>query len=308
MKSGTALDRYLASARSDVDAALDAILPQAEGADQFGSRLFEAMRYSVYSGGKRLRPCISLLINQSLGGRRHVVLPGACALEMVHTYSLIHDDLPAMDNDDMRRGRATCHRAFDEATAILAGDALLTLAFQAIIDGLSSDDAEAGERLPLAERAGIVRILARAAGPLGMVLGQMRDLEAEEQTLPLEKVEAIHATKTAAMIAASFEVGAVSATAEPEIVERLASMGRHVGLAFQIVDDILDVVATTEQLGKTAGKDQAEGKATYPSTIGLEASRREAERQTEAALALVPDDRDFGMLHELVTKMLSRTH
>jgi len=289
------LDRFLSEARGEVDAALDRFMPQPDG---FGRRLFEAMRHSLFSGGKRLRPCLCLLVGESLGGARNGAIPAACALEMVHTYSLIHDDLPAMDDDDLRRGKATCHKAFDEATAILAGDALLTLAFQTAAENT----------VPPARAARIVGILARAAGPQGMVLGQMRDLESEGNPCDLDLVGAIHATKTAAMIAASFEIGAVAAGADDDLTRRLYEAGLGVGLAFQIVDDILDVTATTTQLGKTAGKDAIGGKATYPAAIGLDASRREAENRTEETLRLLPDDGSFELLHELVKRMLVRTH
>jgi geranylgeranyl diphosphate synthase type II len=289
------LDRFLSAARKDVDAALDRYVPRPDG---FGRRLFEAMRHSLFSGGKRLRPCLCLLVCESLGGARRAALPAACALEMVHTYSLIHDDLPAMDDDDLRRGRATCHKAFDEATAILAGDALLTLAFQTVAENAPSPG----------HATRITAILSRAAGPLGMVLGQMRDLESEGRPCSIDRIRDIHATKTAAMIAASFEIGSVAAGADEEVTRRLSEAGLGVGLAFQIVDDILDVTATTAQLGKTAGKDAAGGKATYPAAIGLDASRREAESRTEEALRLLPGGESFSLLHELVRKMLFRTH
>jgi len=222
---------------------------------------------------------------------------------MVHTYSLIHDDLPAMDDDDLRRGQPTCHKAFDEATAILAGDGLLTIAFETV----------ARSPLPPEAIGDMVRILSVAAGPEGMVLGQMRDLLAEREPLAdgergIEAVEAIHSTKTAAMIAASFELGAVAAGADKGSRKFLAESGRHVGVAFQIIDDILDVTATTSQLGKTAGKDSAGGKATYPGTIGLEASRAAAKKQTAAALALIPTEESFALLAGLIQKMLFRTY
>lgn len=300
MKQNRGLDEFLNSARHEVDVALDRYLPRPEG---FGLRLHEAMRHSVFSGGKRLRPCLCLLVNESLGGERRRAMRPACALEMVHTYSLIHDDLPAMDDDDLRRGQPTCHKAFDEATAILAGDGLLTLAFETVAHGA----------LPPATTATVVQILSAAAGPSGMVLGQMRDLLAERAALTAAKrgiaaVEAIHLTKTAAMIAASIEIGAVTAGADDGKRRLLARSGRHVGLAFQIIDDILDVTASTSQLGKTAGKDLAGGKATYPATIGLDASRAAAQRETAAAIDLIPTEKEFALLVGLIQKMLVRTY
>jgi len=300
MNDNRDLDEFLKNARREVDAALDLYIPRPEG---FGRRLHDAMRHSVFSGGKRLRPCLCLLVHESLGGEGSRALRAACALEMVHTYSLIHDDLPAMDDDDLRRGQPTCHKAFDEATAILAGDGLLTLAFETVARG----------SLPPATTAAVVEILSLAAGPSGMVLGQMRDLLAEGERLPdgedgIEAVEAIHLTKTAAMIGASFEIGAVTAGADVAVRKDLARAGLHVGLAFQIIDDILDETATTSQLGKTAGKDSAGGKATYPATIGLDASRAEAQRATTAAIELIPATEDFALLAGLIEKMLVRTY
>jgi geranylgeranyl diphosphate synthase, type II len=297
------LDHFLKQAREEINVALDRFVPQPE---DFGRQLFDAMRYSLFPGGKRLRPCLCLAVNESLGGVRRDALPAACALEMVHTYSLIHDDLPAMDDDDLRRGKPTCHRAFNEATAILAGDGLLTFAFQTVIDGPNVLDG-AGAGLPPERAAEIVRILAFAAGPQGMVLGQIRDLESEKKRTDFESVRAIHETKTAAMIAASFETGAVAAGAGDGIRRAVAAAGRRIGLVFQIIDDILDVTATTSQLGKTAGKDVNDGKATYPAVIGLDRSRREAAVLTGEALDLLPGGIEFTLLRELAERMLART-
>jgi geranylgeranyl diphosphate synthase type II len=288
------LKAYLEEARGKVDAALERFLPKSEG---FGARLHEAMRYSIFSGGKRLRPCLCLMVNSALEGREAHAIPAACALEMVHTYSLIHDDLPSMDNDDFRRGRPSCHKAFDEATAILAGDALLTLAFEVIAGHTPSADLS-GE---------LVTTLAGAAGPGGMVIGQMRDLEAEKQPPDLERVTAIHETKTAAMISAAFRLGAITARAPAEEKERIARAGKSVGLAFQVVDDILDIEASSEALGKTAGKDLREGKMTYPAAVGLEASRRAAVEMTDSALALLVPEKKFTLVRDLALYMLKRT-
>ncbi len=298
------LDTFLLKAREEIDRALDRLIP-APGSADFGGRLFAAMRHSLFSGGKRLRPALCLLVNQSLGGDIRKAVPAGCALEMIHTYSLIHDDLPAMDDDDLRRGEPSCHKAFDEATAILAGDALLTHAFEAVAAGMESS----------AEAVRVIGILSRAAGPRGMVLGQMRDLISEgrdalsgEKKIDIDTIRAIHSTKTAAMFSAAFEAGAVTASAERDLQERLAEAGLRFGLTFQIVDDILDVVGTTSRLGKTVGKDEASGKATYPSLIGLEASRREAEKLTAEALALLPGGSSFQLLGELAERMLARTY
>ena len=288
------LKAYLEETRGKADAFLEKVLPAGEG---FGARLHEAMRYSTFSGGKRLRPCLCLMVNGALDGREENALPAACALEVIHTYSLIHDDLPSMDNDDFRRGRPSCHKAFDEATAILAGDALLTLAFEIIAGQTPGKDLVAE----------LVWVLSRAAGPEGMVLGQMRDLEAEHRDPDLEMVKDIHATKTGAMIAAAFELGAVSAYAADEIKKRMAEAGHWIGLAFQVIDDILDIEATTEALGKTAGKDREEGKMTYPAALGLEASRDAARAMTDRALELLVPDSSFANVRDLAIYMLNRT-
>jgi geranylgeranyl diphosphate synthase type II len=289
-----ALKTMLEETRRKVDERLEEYLPSPDG---FGARLHEAMGYAIASGGKRLRPVLCLWVNDCLGGDREEVLPAACALEMIHTYSLIHDDLPAMDDDDFRRGRPSCHKAFDEATAILAGDGLLTQAFEVVARHTPSTDLVPG----------LVRVLARAAGPQGMVLGQMRDLEAEGRDPEIEVVKAIHEKKTAAMIAAAFEMGALSARAPAGMQERMTRAGQWIGLAFQVIDDILDIVATSEQLGKTAGKDHEEQKMTYPAAVGLEASRTAAREMTDRALdELIPPD-SFTPVRELALYMMDRT-
>lgn len=281
--------------RLKVDAALERMLPAGNG---FGGRLGEAMRYSVFSGGKRLRPFLCLTVCQSLGGAEEEAMPSACALEMVHTYSLVHDDLPAMDDDDLRRGRASCHKAFDEATAILAGDALLTLAFEVVARRTPSPDLVA----PL------VAALGQAAGPEGMVLGQVRDLETEGAAPDLGRVEAIHETKTAAMIRAAFLMGAVAARADSEVQERMACAGNWIGRAFQAIDDILDIEGSSEELGKTAGKDREAGKMTYPAAVGLEASKKAAKEMTGKALALLEGPEPFERIRDLAVYMLHRTN
>ncbi|MFH1998669.1 MAG: polyprenyl synthetase family protein [Planctomycetota bacterium] len=288
------LKAFLEAARHKVDHFLEGCMPDHSG---FGDRLNESMRYSLFSGGKRLRPLLCLMVNQCLGGREEEAMPSACALEMVHTYSLIHDDLPAMDDDDFRRGRASCHKAFDEATAILAGDGLLTLAFEVIARATPSKDLVG----PL------VLALSRAAGCEGMVLGQMRDLEGMQLSPDLEKVKAIHSKKTASLISAAFQMGALCARASQRVIEQMLEAGSWIGLAFQVIDDILDIESTSEQLGKTAGKDLDEGKLTYPAVVGLDISKSTAREMTQKALNLLTPADTYALIRELATYMLHRT-
>jgi geranylgeranyl diphosphate synthase type II len=267
---------YLKERARVVDEALERYLPPEAERPQ---TLHRAMRYSVFAGGKRLRPVLVLAGAEAVGGSLDEVMPAACALEMIHTYSLIHDDLPAMDNDDVRRGRPTSHKVFGEAMAILAGDGLLTLAFRLL--------AETARRDPAALRHVLVD-LGDAAGTRGMVGGQAVDIESEGRPVGAETLDFIHLHKTAALIRASVRIGARLGGGTPAQVEALGRAGGCLGLAFQIVDDLLDVEGTTEQLGKTAGKDRAQQKATYPAVHGLAASRARAEAliaEAEAALA-----------------------
>lgn len=226
------------------------------------------MRYSLLAGGKRLRPLLVIAAAEACGGTARKVLPAAAAFECLHTYSLIHDDLPAMDDDDMRRGRPTCHKAFDEATAILAGDGLLTLAFEL----LARNSGQAGVTPRAAVEA--ARVLAQAAGSAGMVAGQMADMLAEGKATKLQGLKAIHAGKTGALIRASVECGAVLAGASPLRRKALARFGTHIGLAFQVADDILNVEGDAHKLGKATGSDAKRGKATYPALLGLEGAKR----------------------------------
>jgi len=272
------LGAYLDRRRAEVDTILETILPRPEGP---AARLVETMRYAVFSGGKRLRPVLAVAACEAFGGRVEDVLAPAAALELIHTYSLIHDDLPAMDDDDLRRGRPTAHKAFGEAEAILAGDALLTLAFE-VLATLPSGG------VPAARRAEAVALIARRAGHSGMVGGQLADLEAERKPPVEAPLQWIHQHKTGALIAASVELGALHAGATAEDRAAMARYGDAVGLAFQITDDVLDRTASAEALGKTPGKDEKSGKATYPALLGLDASRREAERLVELALAAIP--------------------
>jgi geranylgeranyl diphosphate synthase, type II len=262
------------------DAALEHWLPPA---NEVPTRLHEAMRYSVFAGGKRLRPALVLAAARAVGGAvddgpESRIGAAMAAVEVLHTYTLVHDDLPAMDDDDLRRGRPTCHKAFDEATAILAGDALQTLAFECA----ACVGAEA------------VTVLARATGSRGVVGGQQDDLDAEGEPIDRSaatcaRLERIHRGKTAALIRASCELGAIAANAAPGVRTALRTYGEAIGLAFQVADDILDATASVTALGKTPGKDAAQGKLTYVAVHGLDAARREAERlENEAIAALAP--------------------
>ena len=240
-------------------------------------KLREAMSYAMMAGGKRLRPLLVLSSCRAAGGTDERALPAALAVEMIHTYSLIHDDLPAMDDDDLRRGRPTTHVIFGEAMAILAGDALHTMAFETL----------AGANLPAARIRAQVATLARAAGPGGMAGGQVLDLLAEGQEPSEELVSHIDRLKTGALLAASHRLGAEAAGGETSLLERLEEVGERVGLAFQMQDDILDQTATSEQLGKTPGKDQAAGKVTWPAVVGIEETGRRARMLVQQALDLL---------------------
>ena len=292
---------------SRIEAALDALVPAlSTGSPSGPARIHEAMRYSLRAGGKRLRPVLALAAAELAGGETGVAeaLPAAAALECVHTYSLIHDDLPCMDDDDLRRGRPTCHRAFDEATALLAGDALLTQAFLILADRYSG-------RPALAAR--LVRELADAASGRRLVGGQMQDLLAEgaagegrAAATPAD-LEFIHLSKTAAMLEAALVCGGLAGGLVGEPVETLRRAGRHLGLAFQIVDDVLDATADTAVLGKTAGKDARAGKATYVSIHGLDTARRLAAEETgraNEALRALPGDTAYLLF--LADLMLAR--
>jgi geranylgeranyl diphosphate synthase type II len=255
-----------------VDAELERLLP---AENERPSLIHQAMRYSVFAGGKRVRPILCIEAFRIFSSERAAVLPVACALEFIHTYSLIHDDLPALDNDDLRRGRPTCHKKFGEAMAILAGDALLTLAFEVLA---------CAPLLP-AERVALVREISSAAGTRdGMVGGQVADLEAEGKNVTPKMLEYIHRSKTAALIRASIVSGAIAGGASPADQERLRTFGGLIGWAFQVTDDILDVEESSAALGKTAGKDQAQQKATYPALFGLKKSHEFARELAARAM------------------------
>jgi len=267
------LQAYLTERRALVEAALERFLPPE---DTPPPTVHRAMRYSVMAGGKRLRPILVIAGAEAVGGTPATVMPAACALELIHTYSLIHDDLPAMDDDDYRRGRLTNHKVFGEAIAILAGDALLTLAFRLVADNTALVNDARVLRDVVAE-------LADAAGTSGMVGGQVVDIESEGKAITAETLEYIHRHKTAALIRASLRVGALLAGGDAKAVAAIGEAGSDLGLAFQIVDDILDVEGSLEELGKTAGSDERKQKATYPALHGLEASRRQAKMLIERA-------------------------
>ena len=285
------------SLRARVNARLEKYVEQAPGVPP---RLQEAMSYSLAAGGKRLRPILVLLSCEACGGDVEAALPAACAIEMVHTYSLIHADLPAMDNDDLRRGRPTNHIVFGEALAILAGDGLLTLAFEALASDVS----------PPETAAACCADLARAAGMAGMVGGQVADLEAEGRSVSsLDELEGIHRRKTGALLASALTMGARIGGAGNEDLHRMASFGRCLGLAFQITDDLLDVCGTVQTLGKAVQKDASRGKLTYPSLLGEEASLLRAQCQiAEACKWIEPFGERGRRLESLAHFVLERDH
>ncbi len=286
---------YLEAARVAVDGELDRLLP---AAGEPPARLHEAMRYGLFVGGKRLRPALCLLAGELYGGDREQLLPGAAALEMIHTFSLIHDDLPALDDDDLRRGRPTVHRRYDEATALLVGDGLLTLALTTLV---SEPPAMAAER-----RLRATRVVGRAVGTAGMIGGQMADLEAERSWPKAARaaLESIHRHKTGALIVASVRIGGIYAGAGEEADRLLTTLAERLGLMFQIRDDILDVEGSDETLGKTAGKDARAHKLTYPALLGVDESRqllgRIADEAGELAAGLPGDGGVVGSLIRFV--------
>ena len=266
------LDRLLAESRALIEVELNSLLPSTATAPE---KIHHAIRWSVFAGGKRFRPALLLATGHAFGADNKVLIKTACAFEMVHTYSLIHDDLPAMDDDDLRRGRPTCHIRFGEATAILAGDALQTLAFRTIAED---------EQLDLATRVAVISELARAAGtPEGMVAGQGLDMEAEARQVNARELDEIHRHKTGALIVAAVRAGAIIGQTMEAEVNAVTAYGSHLGLLFQITDDLLDVIASAEDLGKTPGKDAESRKATYPALYGIEETRQAAAKAHQAA-------------------------
>ncbi|MEX2286312.1 MAG: polyprenyl synthetase family protein [Planctomycetaceae bacterium] len=283
--------RACVDARLEQYLALDADCPP---------RLRESMAYSLLGGGKRLRPILVLLACEACGGEIDAAMPAACAVEMVHTYSLIHDDLPAMDDDVLRRGRPTNHVQFGEAQAILAGDALLTLAFEVV----------ARDVKPAATAAACCRDLAAAAGACGMVGGQVADLEAEQSgATTLSELEAVHRRKTGRLLSSCVTVGARIAGADANVLDRLEQYGTAVGLAFQIADDLLDITGERDKMGKSIGKDATQGKLTYPSLLGIEPSRQRAcELVERACRAILPLGERGRRLDALAHFVLERDH
>jgi geranylgeranyl diphosphate synthase type II len=267
------IHKYLSELRCAVDERLERLLPPES---EEPSTIHQAMRYSVFAGGKRVRPILVLASGESLGGSRPTLFHLGAAIEMMHTYSLIHDDLPALDNDDLRRGRPTCHKVFGEAIAILAGDALMTRCYQALAELPNVSDST---------RLAVIQEVAYATGTVvGMIGGQVVDLESEGKPISPPVLEYIHRSKTGALLTACTRCGALAAGANAAQLQALTEYGRKVGLAFQIIDDILDVTASSEKLGKTAGKDQKVKKATYPALYGIEASRQKAQDLISAAM------------------------
>lgn len=295
--TGFNLSAYLAEKQALVEAALDRSLPVT-----YPEKIYEAMRYSLLAGGKRLRPILCLASCELAGGTLEMAMPTACALEMIHTMSLIHDDLPAMDNDDYRRGKLTNHKVYGEDIAILAGDGLLVYAFEWI--------ATQTKGVPAERVLQVIGRLAHAFGAAGVVGGQVVDLESEgKPDISLETLHYIHTHKTGALLEACVSSGALLAGAPPETLQRLSRYAENIGLAFQIVDDILDVTATAEQLGKTAGKDLRAQKATFPSLWGLEESQRQARQLVEEAKAeLEPFGPKALPLQAIADFIINRSH
>ena len=291
------LQSYLKQRKSLVEEALDSSLPISRP-----EKIYEAMRYSLLAGGKRLRPILCLATCELAGGRLEMAMPTACALEMIHTMSLIHDDLPAMDNDDIRRGKPTNHKVYGEDIAILAGDGLLAYAFEYV--------ATQTHDVPPQQVLQVVVYLSRAVGAAGLVGGQVIDLESEGKSdISAETLNFIHTHKTGALLKASVMSGAILAGAEDEEIQRLSKYSQNIGLAFQIVDDILDITSTQEELGKTAGKDLQAQKATFPSVWGLEESKAQAKQLVEAAIAqLTPFGEKAEPLRALANFITTRKH
>jgi geranylgeranyl diphosphate synthase type II len=272
------LGTYLDARKKIIDEALGRYMP---GENNYPSVIFKALRYSLFAGGKRIRPILCLASAEAVGGKIESILPVACALELIHTYSLIHDDLPAMDDDDYRRGRRTSHKVFGENIAILAGDALLTEAFHLMSDrGLM-------EKIAPEKLISVIHDVAGAAGCFGMVGGQVVDVQSEGEAVDTEVLNFIHTRKTGAMIAAAMKAGAVLADAGEVELNALTSYGRRIGLAFQIADDILNVEGDQKLMGKGTGSDTKRGKVTYPALVGMDASRKKAGELVEEALSAI---------------------
>ncbi len=291
------LDQYLSERRESVNRTLDRLLPDEK---EYPQTIHRAMRHSVFAGGKRIRPLLSMASAEAVGGTVGGIESAACAVELIHTYSLIHDDLPALDNDDYRRGQPTCHKVFGEATAILAGDALLTLAFQVLSE---MNDIGPERRVRLTQE------LSLAAGTVGgMIGGQVADLEAEGKPVEEEQLHYIHRSKTAALIRGSVRLGAIYAGASKDDYQALSRYGEQIGLVFQIVDDVLDVVSTSRTLGKTVGKDAAQQKATFPALYGVDGARKRAIEYFTLACDALDSFGDRALrLRQIADKIVNRT-
>ena len=286
------LANYLATRTATVNTALDRFLPAATAKP---ATIHKAMRYSLFAGGKRMRPALVLAAAQACGGREADALPLACAVECIHTYSLVHDDLPAMDNDDYRRGKLTNHKVFGEGIAVLAGDALLTQAFEIAVKC---------KGWPRHSHQKVILELAKAGGSLQLIAGQVADLEGEGKKTSAAQLKYIHERKTSALLCCSARLGGMSANCSAAQLRALTDFGYHVGLAFQVIDDILDVTQTSEKLGKTAGKDTQAQKATYPAIVGLERSRKIAAELTGRAFAALRPFRGQAVALEALAEFL----
>jgi geranylgeranyl diphosphate synthase type II len=292
------IQRYLREQKTLIDQALARYLPAEE---HYPPVVFQAMRYSVFAGGKRVRPILALAAAETVGATADAVLPLACALECIHTYSLIHDDLPALDNDDYRRGRLTNHKMFGEANAILAGDALLTFAFELM------GDVRHWQGMPPERLLQVVHEIAYASGTFGMIGGQVVDLQMERLEVDLPTLQYIHAHKTGALIRASVRSGAILGCGSAAAVEALTQYGTHIGLAFQIMDDILDVRGDEQLMGKALRKDAERQKATYPRLVGLAESEARAQKAVSAGIAaLEPFGERGALLSDLAQFMITR--
>ncbi|MEG0427717.1 MAG: polyprenyl synthetase family protein [Akkermansia sp.] len=292
------IQEYIHACIDQVDRELDRLLPSEEVSPV---TIHRAMRYSIFAGGKRLRPVLCLAAAEACGGNREDALLPACSVEVMHTYSLIHDDLPGMDNDDLRRGKPTSHKVFGEGIAILAGDALLTESFSILVQ------VKPTTRYSVKD---FMQELATTGDSCHLIGGQVLDLEGEQKKLTESELRAIHEGKTAALLTAALRLGGMSANATPEELEALTQFGYHLGLAFQVIDDILDITASTEDMGKTVGKDERAEKSTYPALLGLAGAQREADRLTTAALDALsvfsPHHRT--QLEQLANHLLHRTN
>jgi geranylgeranyl diphosphate synthase type II len=290
--TGFDLTRYLDSRTEQVNRALNRFLPKESNRP---ATIHKAMRYSIFAGGKRMRPALCLAAAEACGGSPAEAMPLACAVECIHTYSLIHDDLPAMDNDDFRRGKPTNHKVFGEGIAVLAGDALLTQAFEI---------AAQCRAWPRYSHRDVVLEIAKASGSLQLIAGQVVDLESEGKKISTDQLRYIHERKTSALLCCSVRLGGMSANCTPAQLKALTDFGYHVGLAFQVIDDILDVTQSSAKLGKTAGKDIAAQKATYPSIVGLDKSKAIAQQLTERAFAALKVFRGKAVALEAIADYL----